>query len=175
MRRPIVTLSAADCGRAIRVGYARRMLAIKLGRRHTNGYRPTPAQALANDIMGVRAEIAVWRWLEPISWHALADDVEGLPDLGDDINVKGVGQTEHRLLLPPKPRRDWQYVLARGHDHPTWVIAGWIPGEVAADMKVKPLGNPPRLALIVENEELPRWPLEELWEHVERKYPAERN
>lgn len=173
MRRPIVTLSAADCGRAIRVGYARRMLAIKLRRRHTNGYRPTPAQALANDIMGACAEIAVWRWLEPISWHALAQDVDGLPDLGDDIDVKGVVQADHRLVLSPEPRKEWQYVLARGHDHPTWVIAGWIPGEVAADMKewVRQI-SPPRVALVVPNEAL--YSIEELWERVDRKYPARR-
>lgn len=173
MRSEVITLSAEEVAYADGLGHQRQDAAVENNREAAHGAPTEYAKALALHITGARAETAAKRWLEPIEWHRRLKGFTGMPDLGDDIDVKGVEVGHYRLLLPPEPKPNFLYLLVRGHNHPTWIISGWIDGAQALLNPdwLYPL-KPGRLSFNVPNENLR--PLKECWEYVERWYPGDR-
>lgn len=88
--------------------------------------------ALAIDILGVRGECAAYLWLKPIKWHRYHEglDFAGLPDLGNLVDVKTVGQPGRCLLLQPNAEIEWIYLVS-GANHPEYEMQGWLWGDEA--------------------------------------------
>lgn len=114
------------------------------GRKPGNNLVATWEEQLALNIAGCRCERACKGVLEPIVWHAFkTGNLDNLPDLSDFIDVKGVRQDNHRLIVQKKKevpvRPSWAYVLVSAENHPYYWIVGWAWGAEVLTFNVKEL------------------------------------
>jgi hypothetical protein len=110
----------------------RRKLAIEMNRKPGTNCTTENNQALAYDILGMRCECAGYLFFQPVKWHwQIVKDVKNLPDLDNFIDVKGIAQARHRMIVPLNGREDWAYVLVSGHNHPEYEVFGWLWGKEA--------------------------------------------
>lgn len=93
-----------------------------------NGAPVEDGLALPLDIAGTRGECVGYVRFKPVKWHVWADDVRGLPDLDDFIDVKAIVQPHHRLVVLKKANPEWAFLLVDGSAHPVWRLVGWLWG-----------------------------------------------
>ena len=151
---PFVYLLPEEIAEADAVGVARQAAAAPAGRKDANGLKASYAQGEAMHIIGARCELAGWRWLRPISWHALADRTTGLPDLGEFIDVKKA-RGDGRIVITPKALRPgWAYLAIAPGRLPRFYIKGWIWGAEALLYWHDVIEDPSRSAYFVPGEKL---------------------
>lgn len=131
------------------LGQMRQDNAVKNDRRAKNGAPEDEATALAMHILGARCEQAVHIFLErKLVWHMYASKELSewkngrrvkLPDIGDDIDVKGVPKAWHRMIVKHDESDDWRFVHVIAESHPVYEIAGWMYGREA---KAVPIDDP---------------------------------
>ena len=170
MRSPVVTLSPAKQQLAEWTAERRVRNVVERGMRPVNGEPMDRDSLMRHHLRGARGELAAKLWLDPIDWNTL--DMNET-DLGGIIDVKAVERPTDRLLInKDRARAGWAYLLARGHDHPTWTMAGWIDGGSA--MREPQWIETPSwgACIVVPNAALA--PVRELWDYVERWLPADR-
>ena len=85
------------------------------------------------DIRGAAAECAVAKGLG-LYWDGSVDTFHSKADIGDNIEVRSVKDTQRQLLVRPNdPTEGRIYVLVvdlwRMGTHPSYLIQGWLPGE----------------------------------------------
>jgi hypothetical protein len=114
------------------VARRRQAAAVERNRQAHNGAPIDPAAALGIHILGARCECAGYLWFKlngiSLHWHTFAQEVGGLPDLGDFVDVKGCRKGWHKLIVQQDDPDDWAYLLVLGHDHPRYQMAGWMWG-----------------------------------------------
>lgn len=134
-----ITLGPQQIAFAEMIGAARDSAALYRARRPKNGLAVDRVEGLDISVLGALAEMAAWKYMRPIKWHAFAHTITGLPDLGERIEVKGVtGVRNPTIIVPPyvggaMPSRDWAYLLIDGTDHPTYRLLGWLWGHQFLD------------------------------------------
>lgn len=135
MNRVIVTLEAKHIAYADEVARKRHENAKRYAIKGGNGgpEATTGGAALAIDLLGARGECAGYLWLSPIKWHVACRGYEflDLPDLGDFIDAKTVGNSRHRLIVKQNEPDGWAYLLVNGERHPEYAIEGWLWGHEA--------------------------------------------
>lgn len=129
------------------LGQMRQDNAVKNDRRAKNGAPEDEATALAMHILGARCEQAVHIFLErKVMWHRyvskeLSQWKNGkrikLPDLGDDIDVKGRPLGWHDLIVQLDDNPDWRFVHVLADLHPVYEITGWMYGKEAKAISSK--------------------------------------
>lgn len=130
--RPIIRLSEAETEIADRVGKRRQEIAVAKNRSSRNVNIGDESASLAANIRGARAEVAAKVFLNPVVWHALTDGkIEGLPDLGDFIDVKSMAKPHHSLLVQADNNSDFAYFLVDVSAPPLYVMIGWMWGHEA--------------------------------------------
>ena len=166
-----ILLSPEDIALADAVAHKRQAAAEAKGRISGNGGATRGSVALRNHIFGARCELAGKKYLDPIKWNDFSEIVNNdLPDLGDFIDVKGITQRHHRLVVQKKDRNDWAYLLVSSQHHPWYLGFGWLWGHEAKDerfwddpvggraaffvnTKLKPLRPPSELLAIVRSKD----------------------
>jgi hypothetical protein len=132
MARPIlIHLTAREIDYADGCGLVRRGRALMVGSEHTNGWLPTFEQALWKNRQSARCEHAGEKWLRPIPWNRVEPEGIGMADLGCFIDVKGVEEAHHRLLVQEDADNDHAYLLVDSWQHPQYAIVGWLWGREA--------------------------------------------
>src|SRR5580698_911052 len=116
-------LEYADNVGAVRQGTA------FLKRRDTQGVVGSFWELLAGNCMGARCEVAGKILFNPIRWHALAEKIFNLPDLGDFIDVKGRSLFKHELGVDTDALDDFAYLLITAEYAPEYVVHGWLWGR----------------------------------------------
>lgn len=129
------------------VGRRRRVTAIACGSKHTNGWRPNPELAMWKNRQAARCELAARLWLNPITWNEYQ---VGGADLGDFIDVKGVEEAHHKLLVPLDAKDDFAYLLVDSWRHPVYAIVGWVWGYEGKKHPIKSLQGEDRPCHVVE-------------------------
>jgi hypothetical protein len=127
---------------ADRVARRRRAIAIAHNLEQGNNGQHNPVQALENDILGARCEAAGYTYCSPIHWNLYQS---GEADLGDFIDVKGVREHQHRLIVQWDGKPHWAYLLISAQEHPRYHVIGWCWGREAMQEKYwsDPAGNRP--------------------------------
>jgi hypothetical protein len=105
-----------------------------------NGAPIDPDKALAIHRLGARGEAAAKLYLNPVKWNAFADELDGLPDFEDWIDVKTRSKTWYDLPVQKKCPPPWANVLITGESHPHYQIIGWVWARDA--MKPEYLSDP---------------------------------
>ena len=171
MRSPIITLSPVKVHLAQWVAERRVRNVIERDLRAVNNEPMDHPTLMRQHVSGALGEVAGKLWLDPIEWNPMEIDK---PDLGGVIDVKAVEVATHHLLIGvERASADLIYLLARGHDHPTWRMTGWIDGATALarrDWIRTPAWGP---CIVVPNDALA--PVRDLWDYVERWLPADRS
>jgi len=83
-------------------------------------------EAIARDILGVCAEIAVARWLDKFPTSLFADRKEG--DVGE-YEVRSTAYPYGKLLFQPDDNPERKYFLVTIDDHYQALIMGWLWGH----------------------------------------------
>ena len=115
------------------IEYADNVAAVRQGtaflkqRLNANGLIGSFDQLLTVHRKGARCEAAGKLYLNPIRWHALAEKIKGLPDLGDFIDVKGCERETDRLILQRDGLDDFAYLQVFNR-HPDYLIGKWVWG-----------------------------------------------
>ena len=122
-----VTLTPTMIEYADNVAAVRQGTAFLKQRPNANGLIGSFDQLLAIHRQGARCEAAGKVYLNPIRWHALAEHIKGLPDLGDFIDVKGCSRDTDRLILQRDCEDDFAY-LQIFNRHPGYFIGKWCWG-----------------------------------------------
>ena len=110
------------------VARARRLAAIERGRVGRNNAPMENVAATKLDIVGARAEIVGKFYLDPVEWHALADEVDNLPDLDDFIDVKGRQGRNDDVIIQAGSEDQWAYLAVYIDKHPWCELHGWAWG-----------------------------------------------
>jgi len=131
MRSIWITLGPQQIACADEIARKRQGAAVLRQRPAHNGAPVDYERALSINVSGARCEMAGWKWLRPIKWHALAEDIGSLPDLGDFIDVKGISKSRHKLIVQKNDPPDWAYLLICSEQHPRYEIVGWLWGREA--------------------------------------------
>jgi hypothetical protein len=63
-----------------------------------------------------------------VKWYAFEKGAK-FPDLEEWIDVKGVDEHHHRLIIGAEKNPDWAYLLVDATDHPTYEIVCWCWGH----------------------------------------------
>lgn len=113
----------------------RHVAAFKNNRPGKNGAPTTGVAAEAFNIMGARCECAAYLWAKPVKWHSFGESVRDLPDLDYFIDVKGVAQTRHSLIVQRHDSAEWAYLLVSSQEHPRYHLIGWMWGREAQQQK----------------------------------------
>ena len=158
------------------IEYADNIAALRQGtaffknRVNANGLTGSFDQFLAINRLGARCEAAGKIYLNPIRWHAFAEQIKGLPDLGDFIDVKGRSRASYDLPVQKDDEDDFAFLLITAESHPVYAIHGWAWGREAKDDRFwdDPKGGRPAYFM---DQELLR-PPEELHALVHKKDAA---
>jgi hypothetical protein len=135
-----LTWTTAELRLADRVGHERRRQAVLKNRKSG---REDDAAKLAGDLMGARAELAAKYYLDPITWHDLADDLEKLCDLeigtglsNLKIDVKGTDRANGSLIVKENKSPLWAYLLVYMKNPMEYRILGYLWGS---EVQLQPL------------------------------------
>jgi len=128
---------------ADKVGKARQRAAVLRDRPAHNGAPVDDLSAEAIHVLGARGECAVYRYLSPVKWNHLRENVSGLADLEDWIDVKTRAKNWHSLIVQKDDPAEWAYILADASDHPYYRLVGWCWGYEAKRQEYwsDPVGN----------------------------------
>lgn len=98
-----------------------------------NAYNPVAQEIIDYDkhLLGARTELASKFVLDPIEWHRCEDGpIPNMPDLADFIDVKGVDEHWHSLIVNPEQLRpEWAYLLTSAEERPYYLVIGWLWGH----------------------------------------------
>ena len=149
------------------LGTARQDSAEALNLSATNNECLSREARLPAHIFGAKCEGIAWSWLKPIKWNILTTEtfIKGQPDLiagPIKIDVKGIHQPSHSLLVQQDADPDWAYLLILGQ-HPNYQILGWLWGHEAKQSPIKEL-QPNRPAHVTNQAAL--FPPDKLFEMV---------
>lgn len=122
-----VTLEKTHIEFANKIARMRRKNAVDNDWQPGNGAPDDREIAMAMDVLGARAEAAGKLYLNPVKWHAFSLRADS-PDLEDWIDVKGISESYHRLIIQPKKPEQWAYLLVDASQHPRYEIVGWCWG-----------------------------------------------
>jgi len=126
-----ITLEASHDTFAVGVARRRQQNAIEEARRPGNNLIPGEDD-LRISINGCRAEAAAKLFLNPVTWNAFKTGrLDDTADLEDWIDVKGIMQSTHRLIVQPNGRPHWAYLLVDGSEHPQYRMLCWCWGHEA--------------------------------------------
>ncbi len=141
----IIRLEPIHIAYADKVAETRQFEVTRLGRKAMHGESTSTTESLARHTLGARCEAAAKLYLSPIKWNALAENLRDLPDLGDFIDVKGVTNPAHRMIVHPEANPRWAFLLVNAADHPLYFMAGWCWGCDAQRSRYwrDPTGNRP--------------------------------
>jgi hypothetical protein len=173
MSNPRITLSDRQMDHGFAVACIRRGTACLNGLKHTNGWKPSFAEALFTDRVAACAELAAKIWLNPASPSGKVEwDRYGIgkPDLADFVDVKAVENPYHCLIVQKAARNAWAYLLVDATDEPTFEIVGWMWGRDAKRddwWKPRVVDGEDRSAYFVKREHL--FPLDSLYEEVRKR------
>lgn len=151
------------------VGCVRRGKAMMRGALHTNNWRPNFDKALWKNRQSARCELAAKLWLDPIEWNETDEDGIGKADLGGFIDVKGVEEAHHRLLVQLDAKDDFAYLLVDSWRHPDYAIVGWLWGRECKTHPVQSLEGEDRDCHVVARAFPPLLPPEALFDEVQRR------
>jgi hypothetical protein len=129
-----VRLEQLHIDTADKVARRRRAWAVEHALEPANGAPIDNDEALALDILGARCEAAGKLFYNPIRWHAVRDEVTN-PDLGSFIDVKGIREHGHRLIVKGHGHPEWAYVLVSAEEHPWYHILCWCWGSDAMQQR----------------------------------------
>ena len=106
---------------------------------HKYGLKEGEFSFFEMDIRGAVAECAVAKGLG-MYWDGSVDTFHDKADIGDNIEVRSVKDTQRQLLVRPNdPTEGRIYVLVvdlwRMGTTPNYIIRGWLPGEECKDKK----------------------------------------
>jgi hypothetical protein len=127
----IVRLELSHIDFADNVAALRRSQAFMRARKAHNRAPTNFDGAFAIDRLGARCEVAGKLFLNPIVWHAYAERISGLPDLGDFIDVKGRSKDWHSLIVQKDDEDRWAFLLVDASGHPDYRMVGWLWGHEA--------------------------------------------
>ena len=89
-------------------------------------YLGTPEEAEWMDIVGARAECAVYLFLHPIHWnHKIQATESGIADLDCFVEVKGREKPGDDIFVHAGDNPEWAFVLVSARRHPIYSILGW--------------------------------------------------
>ena len=159
MREPVIIRLTPDI-----IEYADNVAALRQGsaflkhRSPANGLAADFEVSLAHHRLGARCEAAGKIYLNPITWHALAERIKNLPDLGAFIDVKGRPRDTNDLIVQKDANDQFAYLFISAEHHPDYHIFGWAWGYEAKQQRFwrDPAGGRP--AYFMPNEELPHSP-----------------
>lgn len=137
MERIELTEREARFGEA--VGCLRHCNARRRGRARESGFPDTVEGGEFVDVLGGQCEAAGQKYLKPIFWNwHVVERFAGIPDLGDWIDVKGVGKRHHKLLVPwsPGPKQGFAYLLVDRLSDKEYDIVGWLMGHQVLGLPV---------------------------------------
>lgn len=121
------------------VGCLRHCNARRRGRVRESGFPNTRDGGEFVDVLGAQCEAAAHRFLRPIDWNwHIVERFAGMPDLGGFIDVKGVGERHHKLLVPrsPAPKPAFAYLLVDRLSDTRYDVVGWLMGMEVLQMPV---------------------------------------
>ena len=115
------------------VEYADNVAAVRQGMaflkgRNSKGLIGSFDKFLAYNRMGACCEAAGKILLNPIRWHALAEKITHLPDLGGFIDVKGRARTHYDLPVQKDDEDEFAFLLITAEKPPDYVVHGWLWG-----------------------------------------------
>ena len=125
---------------ATKVGMARTFSSFRAKHdAHKYGLKEGEFSFFEMDIRGAVAECAVAKGLG-MYWDGSVDTFHDKADIGDNIEVRSVKDTQRQLLVRPNdPTEGRIYVLVvdlwRMGTTPNYIIRGWLPGEECKDKK----------------------------------------
>jgi hypothetical protein len=155
MREPIwITLPDWVIEYADNVAALRQATAFFNGRQNANGLTGSFDELLWFHRRGTRCEAVGKLYMNPIVWHAFAERITGLPDLGDFIDVKGRRLWRHKMLVQLDDEDNFAFLSVCSEQHPDYAICGWLWGHEAKNDKFRddPVGGRP--AYFVPQKEL---------------------
>ena len=126
----------ADCES---IALRRHESGIRNNRPPKNGAPTDPRFMLEMHQHSVPCECAGWLYLRPCKWQRYAEEIHGLADLEDWIDVKGIKKLNNKLIVQCDDPDDWAYLLIGSWDHPWYDILGWCWGREA---KTVPITDP---------------------------------
>jgi hypothetical protein len=151
------------------VGLVRRGKAMMRSGQHTNNWKPNFEKALWKTRQSARCEHAGERWLQPIEWNTIDEGGIGKADLGGFIDVKGVEEAHHRLLVQLDAKDAFAYLLVDSWMHPDYAVVGWVWGHEAKLHPVNSLEGEDRPCHCVPRSIPPMRDPHELFEEVRRR------
>lgn len=126
------------------IGCLRHCNARRRGRVRASGFPDTVIGGEFVDVLGAQCEAAAHEYLKPIYWNwHVVERFAGLPDLDNWIDVKGVGERHHKLLVPldPTPMVGFAYLLVDRLSDTRYEIIGWLTGR---EVSLYPVTTPHR-------------------------------
>jgi hypothetical protein len=128
MSEVVITLTPEIIEYADNIAALRQGTAFLKKRPNTNGLIGSFDKLLAIHRMGARCEAAGKLYFNPIRWHAFAERIKGLPDLGNFIDVKGRAREFHNLIVQKDDEDDFAFILVCAERHPDYTLCGWLWG-----------------------------------------------
>lgn len=175
---PHIMLDIGQIARADKTSIRSHISAMAKKRPPKNGAPNSLLASLRMHRVGTRTEMAGWLFCcretgLDLTWNEYAESLHGLADIEDWIDVKGISNVNHRLILQKDDPDQWAYLLVSSHAHPRYEILGWVWGKMAKKSGITDPSKRGRPAYFVDRGLLR--PVEELVDGIKWRSRQESN